>query len=186
MDIKSLEVPGVGYYQSKHDNSYQMIINLMNGYSGKEKNGFLYYNACCVKEIQDEFTRILMKNGVNNVYYVGTHKEAIEILDLEGSLRCLSVSGSVVFGHLGSMFGCNNMLSTTADVNNIAEEEEIIVKDESHKNNSDIDMSHYTSSEESGMEILESKSECNDRIYEKNWSTIFLTHLVVKKIIIIF
>lgn len=188
-----VEVPGVGHQidRSSQDNEFPMIINLMNGYSGKGKNGFFYITlACCVKTIQDEFTRILHNNGVDNVYYVGTSEEAIEILDLEGSLRCMSVSGSAVFGHLGSRFGHNGMTSTTADINNIhysddssieeedeAEVTSIIPENGPPKEGSDIE---YSSSDElSVMDIIESKvcemmEECNDKIYQdNNWSTMF-------------
>lgn len=172
-----VEVPGVGYNfdKSNQENNYPMMFNLMNGYSGMGKNGYFYISlTCCIQSIQDEFTRILQSHGVNNIYYVGTNEQAIKILDLHGALRCLSVSGSVIFGHLGSLFGSNSMRPNTADVDNISfSDEEISFENDSQIENEEIEMSNLTSSEEFSMEMMDNKTTSNDQMYRNNRNTMF-------------
>lgn len=116
--FKVVDVPGIGYhYNAKNtDNPYEMIINLMNGYSGQGKNGnFIITLSSCIQTISHAFETILKENGVDNVYFIGETSTVKKILIHDGSLRCMSIPGSVIFGHLGSLYGCHQMLKNTAD-----------------------------------------------------------------------
>lgn len=71
-----------------------------------------------IKNINDAFQNILWENGVDNVYFLGESnpKQIEEILSHDGSLRCMSTPGSVIFGHLGSLYGSHVMLNKTSDI----------------------------------------------------------------------
>ena len=82
----------------------------MNGFSGRGKNGYFHITLSSrIKALSDEFERILKENGVNNIYFIGDHEYAEDIIKHEGSLRCMSNPASVIFGHFGSSYSLNPM-----------------------------------------------------------------------------
>lgn len=109
-----IDVPGIAYRynpeKDKNPNSEncQMTVNFMNGYSGKGKNGYFHITLSSrIKYLSDKFASILKENGVDNVYFIGSPDQAEEILANNGSLRCMSIPGSLLFGNFSTPISTN-------------------------------------------------------------------------------